>query len=234
VKAADRREAVSGLALSLHLDDGGERTEELRPAAPTLDAAQLLELLRLRLGALRLPSGASDVRLALSTVPAAEEQLRLFAESPRRDLGAADRALARLRAEFGDSAVVRARSREGHLPEASFAWEPLEHATLPRPRSVSRASAPKAPLVRRVVETPVALPPRPRHEPDGWLLRGLEFGPVVKFQGPYVVAGGWWAGASGNGEVRREYHFAETAKGHLFWVYYDVRRKRWYLQGEVT
>ena len=38
----------------------------------------------------------------------------------------------------------------------------------------------------------VPLPPRPRHEPDGWMLRGLKQGPVVRVLGPYVVSGGWW------------------------------------------
>lgn len=78
------------------------------------------------------------------------------------------------------------------------------------------------------------LPPRPRHEPGhelgGWMLRGFEQGSVVRIEGPYVVAGGWWGGA----EVRREYHFAETARGHLFWVFYDVHRRKWFLQGDVS
>ena len=62
------------------------------------------------------------------------------------------------------------------------------------------------------------------------MLRGFEYGPVVKFTGPFVVAGGWWAGE----EVRREVHFAETGRGHVFWVFYDVRRRRWFLAGEVS
>jgi len=46
--------------------------------------------------------------------------------------------------------------------------------------------------------------------------------------GPYVVSGGWWARP-----VHREYHFAETLRGDLLWVYYDRQRRRWFLQGEV-
>jgi protein ImuB len=65
------------------------------------------------------------------------------------------------------------------------------------------------------------------------MLGGFEHGNVVRIDGPYVVAGGWWAGAGG-GEVRREVHFAETSKGRLFWIYYDVRRRRWFLLGEVS
>lgn len=235
LRTAERREALAGIELRLHLEDGGERTDVLRTAAPTLDAAQVLDLARLRLESLRLRSGAGELTLTALTVPATAAQLALFAEKPKRDLAAADRALARLRAEFGEDAVVRARLRDAHLPEASFVWEPLAHAQFPRTAFAPRPAAPgaagvaQAPLVRRLLAKPLPLPPRPRHEPDGWMLRGFEHGNVVRLEGPYVVSGGWWAGE----EVRREYHFAETAKGRVFWIFYDVRRRRWFLHGEV-
>jgi protein ImuB len=63
---------------------------------------------------------------------------------------------------------------------------------------------------------------------DGWLLRGLDHGAVTKLVGPYIVSGGWWAS-----EVHREYHFAETRSGECLWVYFDRKRRRWYLHGVV-
>jgi len=60
------------------------------------------------------------------------------------------------------------------------------------------------------------------------MLRGLQQGPVVRVSGPYVVSGGWW-----NRVVHREYHFAETQKGELLWVFYDRVRRRWFLHGRV-
>lgn len=230
-RLAARREALAALDVRMRVErrvgspDPGDVHTSVRTAAPTLDAAQVTDLLHLRLTALRPAAGVTEFELTAVGAPAAPEQLRLFAETPRRDLAAAARALARLRAEFGEDAVVRARLRDAHLPEASFVWEPLERLPLPRPRAAA-----EPPLVRRLRARPEALPPRPRHEPDGWLLRGLEHGPVVKFAGPYVTAGGWWAGD----EVRRETHYAETGRGRLFWVFYDVRRRRWFLQGEVS
>ena len=56
----------------------------------------------------------------------------MFTEKPTRDLDAANRALARLRAEFGDEAVVYAKLTDGHLPEARFTWEPLTRVKLPK------------------------------------------------------------------------------------------------------
>ena len=83
-------------------------------------------------------------------------------------------------------------------------------------------------LVRRLYGRPVPLPPRARREPDGWMLRGIEHGSVVRVVGPYVVSGGWWTRP-----VHREYHFAETERGNISWVYFDRQRRCWFVHGEV-
>ena len=99
------------------------------------------------------------------------------------------------------------------------------------PRSVP-APAPAdtacRPLVRRIHARPVPLPPRPRHEPDGWLLRGGVAGHVEDLAGPYLVSGGWWRAA-----VHREYYFARMRDGDVLWIYYDRLRRRWCWQGRV-
>jgi protein ImuB len=46
--------------------------------------------------------------------------------------------------------------------------------------------------------------------------------------GPEEVTGGWWVR-----RVHRSYYFLETEVGELLWVYYDHRRRRWFLQGRV-
>ena len=221
---ADRREALSEVRVGFRFESSSDNIECVRPATPTLDAAQVLELIRLRLEAVRkLPEGVVEVVLAARGTPAQREQLELFTEKPRRDIDAANRALARLRATLGESAVTRARLLEGHLPEGSFNWETLDALSAPRPREVDSGR-----LVRRIFSPPLPLPSRPRQEPDGWMLRGLEQGPVIRILGPYVVSGGWW-----NRTVHREYHYAETQKGDLLWVYYDRPRRRWYLHGRI-
>ncbi len=217
--------AVAELELGFRFERLGDHIESLRPAAPSLDARLLLELVRLRLGALqRLPDTVGEVVLiAREAEPDRRPPALAGSGRRRRDIAAADRALARVRARLGEEAVVRARLREGHLPEASFAWEPVERLEAPVPRGL-----PSARLVRRIYARPLALPQRPRQEPDGWMLRGLEQGPVDRVEGPYVISGGWWVRP-----VHREYHFAETRKGELLWVYYDRLRRQWFLQGRV-
>jgi protein ImuB len=132
-----------------------------------------------------------------------------------------------VRAELGEGAVVRASLREGHLPEAGFTWQPWD-GPIELPRAHARKVAVRS-LVRRIQARAIALPPRPPSERnDNWLMQGLEVGAVVRMLGPYVVSGGWW-----HSTVHREYHFVETRRGDILWVYHDRRRRRWYLQGRV-
>jgi protein ImuB len=227
---AARDQALEALTIHRTLDGTREeREDEIRLAAPTQDEAQILDLVRLRLEAEALPAGVVAITLTARGARVAWEQPSLFASRPRRDPRAADRALARLRAEFGCDAVVRARLRDGHLPEAQFAWEPLAKLAAPGPPAPLSLPALPRSLVRRIHPRPVELAPTSRREPDGWLLRGIAPGPVVRLVGPYVIRGGWWNGR----EIHREYHFAELARGHLVWVFYDHRRRRWFFQGQV-
>jgi protein ImuB len=67
----------------------------------------------------------------------------------------------------------------------------------------------------------------PRHlRDDGWIPFDVAAGSVVKLHGPYVVSGGWW-----QKEQQREYHYAQTRRGDLLWIYFDRVERRWFLQG---
>jgi protein ImuB len=229
---AARHQALAALWLALLIDHGGWLREPLRPAAPTLDAAQILDLVRLRLESLRLAAGVVEIELGADTCAATREQLRLFAETPSRDLDAANRALARLRAEFGADSVVCAKLADGHLPEAKFTWEPVTCVKLPNVLNVLNdlnvLNSPKV-LVRRMEARPQRLAGGPYHShEDGWLILGAKYGSIDKLTGPYVFSGGWW-----NREIQREYYYAETRRGDLLWLYYDRIRRRWFLQSAI-
>ena len=226
---AVRAHALAGLWLFFLIDRGGWLKEQIRPAVPTLDLNQILDLVRLRLESLEFSAGVVEIKLEAEACQATAEQLRLFSETPKRDLDAANRALARLRAEFGDEAVVQAKLKDGHLPEARFAWEPLNHIKLPQ-NSLNDLNGPvPRALVRRIMAKPVPLPGAPhRTHEDGWLILGHKYGSVDKLSGPYVFSGGWW-----NKEIQRDYYYAETRRGAIAWVYYDRVRRRWFLQGFI-
>ena len=273
---ASRQEALAGLELRLRLDAPAaaprvERVETIRPAAPTLDVRQVLNLVRLRVEGLArqsspdgaawrptnplgvrtvprhrlsaLSAGVIEIGLAVTPARATREQLRLFQEGARRDLRAADRAVARVRAEFGDGAVVRAALADGHLPEAAFAWRPLDHVVRPVPAPAGVLS-----LVRRLFAAPRRVPSRRRRELDGRVSGGAgrdsapaaadrdapglpataATGRAAGMRGPYVVSGGWW-----RTPVHREYYFASAGGRTWRWIYYDRRRRAWFEQGAV-
>ena len=122
--------------------------------------------------------------------------------------------------QFDDAARLLNDIDLEHLQD----WGSCDKVDRPQPFEVRYP-----PLVRRYFASPIALAPRGRNEPDGWLLSGLESGSVERLVGPYVIAGGWWARS-----IEREYYFAETRKGAIYWVYYDRLRRRWFLQGSIS
>lgn len=229
-RMAAQHRALTALHLELRLRHSVHQLETrrdcLKPAAPTLDARALLRLVHLRLESTPPVAGVVEVKLFADDAPATREQLALFAEKPRRDLRAADQALAALRAELGEDAVVTPRLREGHLPEARFGWQRLTQLPAAAPRAAALQ------LIRRIFARPRPLPAQLTNlRDDGWMLSGsadLGHGSVIRLHGPFVLSGGWWAS-----EVQREYHFAETQHGECLWVYYDRARRRWFWQGEV-
>jgi protein ImuB len=229
-RLAERREAARELSLHLRLDPPGTRHEVIRPAQPARVAQPILELVRLRLES-SLPGKVEAMEAELIGVPLDLEQTCLFVHTSRRDLDAANRALASLRAEFGLAAVVRARVCDGHLPEAAFLWEPLErleedHRVEGATGWKERSGTPL--LIRRILERSADLPAGPQITDGGRRPRGADAGPFVDQVGPYVISGGWWVHP-----IHREYYFAQARRGDVLWIYYDRQRQRWFLQGAV-
>lgn len=220
---AGRRESLKALHFRFLLEGETPLEFAVRPAAPTRETLLLLDLVRLRLEGLDLAAGVVGIDMLAEGAPSEVEQLSLFDAQHGRDLAAGERALARLRAEFGDGAVVRACLREGHLPEARFCWEPLHRLRPPAPPHQAGRR-----LVRRFFARPRPLSRQSSAPVPGELGHLLGTGPLRGLQGPYTLSGGWWAA-----EQQRDYYFAETGRGELLWVYHDRRRGRWYQQGQV-
>jgi len=217
-------ERAAALKLRLQLEDGSALEERLEPAQPTLAGASFERLLRLRLARVQLARGVERLSVSVRPTPALAPTSELFALARGRETAAALRAFAALRAAFGEGCVVRAQLVSAHLPEAGYCWVQTEALSAPRPLP-GRSPA----LVRRILLRPLPLPSRTRHEEDGWLLRGVSHGPVLRLHGPYPLQGGWW-----RAEVARDYHYAEMHNGALLWIYFDRVRRRWFLQGSVS
>jgi protein ImuB len=231
VRLRAEHQGITALDIELQLERLGQRRERIESAAPSLDVPQLIDLLRLRLANVALPARVEHIRMRIEHTRVHPRQLSIEHGKKPRDLEAASRAIARLRASFGPQAVTCARLREAYLPEGGYRYEPIREIRLPRapatPAEWPPAELPLAelPLVRRVFPTPVALPSKPTHEPETWL---GPHGAVVAMFGPYRIAGGWWTRRR-----ERDYHFVETQQGELLWIYYDRTLRRWFLQGVV-
>jgi protein ImuB len=217
-----RGQSVRALWLKLSLERGAKNEQRLEPSQPTRDGAMLLELLRLRLSSIVLEDQVATVVLEAETSDAAPGQLAMF--TPKRDLAAGDRALARIRASFGDDVVCTATLEDAHLPEAKFRYQPLSRML--RPAS-EVAEGEVAPLVRRMLVRPEPL----RGELESAARLDKVFvhaGERLTLVGPYRVSGGWWAR-----EVSRDYYYARTPRGELWWVFYDHPRNAWFLHAVV-
>ena len=124
------------------------------------------------------------------------------------------------------------------LPEAGDL--PIE--TLPSPSPSRRRPT----LVRRIYDRPLPLPlprstgrpsrigreNRDRNDPETWLLRTTERGPIRSFAGPYRIDGGWWRRLSGR-PFARDYYFVRLQRGEVCWIFYDRERRSWFLEGRV-
>jgi protein ImuB len=240
---AARSEAVIAMRLALRQGRAPAREERIETAAPTLDVTRLSDLVSLRLESVRLAAPVESVVIEVESVRVHAQQIALLqiesqCERRPRDIEAANRALARVKAALGSDAVVCARLVKRHLPEASFRWEPVTRVRFPERDRRERArlgdfdpSASGAPaalltLVRDLYAAPIPLPPIPEHEPEAWLgARGV----VERIHGPFRVSGGWW-----RRRVERDYYFVETQRGEILWVFLDRVRRRWFLHGAVV
>lgn len=126
--------AVAAVAITLTLDDARGAlvdapahtiTREARAARPLARVLPLFERCRALLDGWTLEAPVSAVRVAIvATAPLSGEQGDLMSTS-WRDLGAADAALERLRAELGAGAIVRAEAQDTHRPEKAGVWKEL-------------------------------------------------------------------------------------------------------------
>lgn len=217
---------------------------DVESAQATFDEALILELLRLRLGQ------------AIWTAPVAQMQLVVHGASPEfgqaalrtqsghgqrlsldelhsgrriRDVKAAERGIARVRASYGEQSVVVAKVSDQHLPEESYEAE-VAGPRLPSVRSVigrlesgsGQADSDggvfldgsgRRRCIRRVLRTPKPI-------------SAVEIRQWQRVSGPYSLSGGWW-----NKPYAREYFYYKDTRGQIYWVYFDRQRSEWFLHG---
>ncbi len=163
-----------------------------------------------------------------SCVLLVDRQKQLFDESPRLDKRSLAHLINHLTSRLGQDSIVYPTLQSGAQPEHSFRFKPLVDPLRmrTRKRQITRDRSHKLARPFRLLEPvliadrPVALPFSFRHQ-DVWHS-------VVQHWGPERIETGWWHGPT----TRRDYWRVASDTGQHFWVYFDICRKRWFLQGE--
>jgi protein ImuB len=258
--------AAAAVAITLTLDDARGAlvsepvhtvTREVRPARPLARVAPLFERCRALLDRWTLSAPVSAVRVAIAAAaPLTGEQGDLLSAS-WRDIGAADAALERLRAELGPNAIVRAVHQDTHRPEKAGVWEDAldVDAVKQRTRDVAPAvtrttTSMAAPQVVRDAPRTLQMVREPEPPPATTAAhRALEPAEPVEVEcegevprvvtwrghrlviqrpiGPERLSGDWW-----DDGYRRDYWRCESRAGE-FVVYLDRADDAWRLQGWV-
>ena len=225
--------AVAAIAITLTLDDARGAlatapahtvTREARPARPLARVVPLFERCRALLDAWPLTAPVIAVRVAIvSAAPLTGEQGDLLSTS-WRDLGAADAALERLRAELGTDAIVRAEARDTHRPEKAGAWCAVGAPVQGEPFTVNREPFTLS-RARRAFDPPETIDvvcdgDMPREVT--W--RGHRIA-VTRAIGPERLSGDWW-----DDGYRRDYWHCESLAGEMT-LFLDRADDRWRMQG---
>lgn len=213
---------------------------------PSTSPHHLTELVRLRMGRMKLPREIEAVAIeVVATGPVECRQRPLFdtaaeggsRHTPESRAAEVSLLLDRLAGRLGRPAVYEPRSVADAQPE---------HAWVAAPPGRPTGSGGPAP--RAAGRRPVWMPPRPVPlEPlQAGLIAVAPDGPPARFRlggvvhkvamahGPERIETAWWRGPT----VRRDYYIVETESGARFWLFRRLgnrprspRESGWYLHG---
>lgn len=219
------RQALTELTVEVRLDDRTCSAQRFTPVRPTLEAAALLDLLRLWLEGRPFRSQVACLKLIASQVGAATAtQLSLWRQREEQSASALEAALARLTAAFGPQAVLRPQLCDTHRPEARLRWLPAGEAPPAAAPALVAARFVGAPLTLalRQIDPPerISILPGPALKRQGQPAVSM-----LRTEGPQRLCGEWWAD-----RFDRSYYWVRLAGGALAWIFRDEATGNVYLQ----
>ncbi|WP_028887075.1 Y-family DNA polymerase [Teredinibacter turnerae] len=180
------------------------------------DAALLLELSRIQLETQTLSFEVDTVELICrdtfkhtpNTDPLGFTQYESNAREMAHDFAIVT---AKLKARLGDQALFKVAYKDTHIPELSSAKAPLEQQT-------STPHLPHAPRPSWLFDKPQ--PIQEKQQRLHWR------GTITLLQGPERIEGNWW-----QQQTARDYFIAAREDGLRLWIFYDLHRRQWLVQG---
>ncbi len=234
--------------------EGGEmRKLDIGLFQPTAAAERLLELATLQLDRMRLPGAAGRIGVEVPlAAPLGVRQQALFLEEGRTRPRELALLIDRLSSRLGHDRVLRPRLLPDAQPERSFCEESLvgeremRHAECGS-RDKKRLRPPSSlslhqpfPFTSRTSHSAFERPLRLWSSPIAIEVVAVADGPPASFRvgrrrfrvhrwwGPERIETGWWRGQS----IRRDYYQVETTTGARYWLFRQLRTRRWFLHGE--
>ena len=182
-----------------------------------------------------------------SSVLMENRQRQLFDENPRTDKQALAFLINRLSGRLGHRNVVVPSMVSGNQPEYSYQLKPLVHSG-GRQNQNSTVDAHSSHVMARPlrmfhppqpIDVVALSPDRGKNDEEQFMRPVRPAVPVVitledqkqkviRQWGPERIETGWWRGRL----VRRDYWKVETQSNQQFWIYFDLRHRRWFLHGE--
>ena len=202
------------LRFTLSHEDHEDTHIVLNLVAASRDPEHLVNVLRERLGRLRLAGPATSIALASESLVPLPARSLSFLPAPEDHSETVSRLIERLRGRLGDQAVQGLGLAADHRPERAWRTsEPGRHAP-----AGDAARRPFRPLWL------LAVPQRLELSTDAPCYEG----PLTLLAGPERIESGWWDGA----DVTRDYFVARTLAQSLLWIYRERREiGTWYLHG---
>ncbi|MEM9410224.1 MAG: hypothetical protein AAGA30_03870, partial [Planctomycetota bacterium] len=180
----------------------------------------------------------NEITISVSAcVLLAHRQRQLFDENPRLDRQSLAHLINRLSGRLGRQNVVYPSIVSGAQPEFAFQWQPLVNPYSRGPRRTtklakavqqqSHALARPFTLFRPAIQLDTE-PTEKNNSPPALLIYADQEHPIIRQWGPERIETGWWRGTT----VRRDYWRVETKTHQQFWIYFDLRKRAWFLHGE--
>jgi protein ImuB len=233
-RLSSRKRAAIKLSLKLKLDPSGEQKITFALARPSARVKSLLELARLHLSNLSLPSPISSLQVQVEESCEDRDHQLALGETPEGD-SALETVLSRLATTLGKDALFAAEARPLHRPERAFRFKAFsppaaERGLFKQARTDKRPPVGEAEWLAR--PTRLFGRPAPLHiemDTQGVVSARL-LGKRRKAQalaGPERLCGDWWEEAA----YSRDYYRVHFEGLGPVWIYRDQQDGRFYLQG---